>query len=149
MPSVIPLVHAVCRCNDTCCMSLQDMRDQQRAKRKRLLTAAASARIRRGMIRYLTVCCMHTAVHDNQLAAFHTRTLTETTFRWTAAYGTKPSLQHSLSLRQTLLGPLFVKGIPASPATIEDVRVHSDCNCSSCKTVLVHAMPKRWLNNNV
>ena len=34
---------------------LQDVREEQRAKRKRLLSAAASARIRRGMIRYLTV----------------------------------------------------------------------------------------------
>lgn len=29
-----------------------DVREEQRAKRKRLLSAAASARIRRGMIRY-------------------------------------------------------------------------------------------------
>lgn len=34
---------------------LQDVREEQRAKRRRLLSAAASARIRRGMIRYLTV----------------------------------------------------------------------------------------------
>ena len=31
------------------------MREEQRAKRKRLLSAAMSARIRRGMIRYLQV----------------------------------------------------------------------------------------------
>ena len=34
---------------------MQDVREEQRAKRRRLLSAAASARIRRGMIRYLTV----------------------------------------------------------------------------------------------
>lgn len=34
---------------------LQDVREEQRAKRRRLLSAAASARVRRGMIRYLTV----------------------------------------------------------------------------------------------
>jgi len=31
----------------------QDQKQEQRAKRQRLLSAAASARIRRGMIRYL------------------------------------------------------------------------------------------------
>ena len=35
--------------------AVQDVREEQRAKRRRLLSAAASARIRRGMIRYLTV----------------------------------------------------------------------------------------------
>ena len=34
---------------------LQDQKEEQRAKRRRLLSAAASARIRRGMIRYLQV----------------------------------------------------------------------------------------------
>lgn len=45
----------------------QDQKEEQRAKRRRLLSAAASARIRRGMIRYLQVgfetavnlCCPH------------------------------------------------------------------------------------------
>ena len=36
-------------------LSLQDQKEEQRAKRRRLLSAAASARIRRGMIRYLQV----------------------------------------------------------------------------------------------
>ena len=36
-----------------CCA--QDFREEQRAKRQRLLSAAASACIRRGMIRYLQV----------------------------------------------------------------------------------------------
>ncbi len=34
---------------------LQDFREEQRAKRRRLLSAAATACIRRGMIRYLQV----------------------------------------------------------------------------------------------
>ena len=36
-------------------LKLQDQKEEQRAKRRRLLSAAASARIRRGMIRYLQV----------------------------------------------------------------------------------------------
>ena len=34
---------------------VQDTKEEQRAKRKRLLSAAATARIKRGMIRYLQV----------------------------------------------------------------------------------------------
>jgi len=36
-------------------VALQDTKEEQRAKRKRLLSAAATARIKRGMIRYLQV----------------------------------------------------------------------------------------------
>ena len=38
-----------------CMMCAQDFREEQRAKRQRLLSASASACIRRGMIRYVQV----------------------------------------------------------------------------------------------
>lgn len=38
-----------------CAPWMQDTKEEQRAKRRRLISAAASARIKRGMIRYLQV----------------------------------------------------------------------------------------------
>ena len=44
---------------------LQDFREEQRAKRRRLLSAAATACIRRGMIRYLQVLPTAVSLQEN------------------------------------------------------------------------------------
>ena len=49
----------------------QDVREEQRAKRKRLLGAAASSRIRRGLIRYVLVCPAVCACHACALCHWH------------------------------------------------------------------------------
>lgn len=58
-------LHLLLRHGPSC--HLQDQKEEQRAKRRRLLSAAASARIRRGMIRYLQVGAL--AVHGWALSA--------------------------------------------------------------------------------